>query len=95
MAAGGYPEEYQKGDLISGINEVNSSDCKAFHAGTQLEGETVLTNGGRVLCVTALGETAKEAQNKAYQAVSGVQWNNTYFRTDIGYRAINRENDQS
>ncbi|WP_252176551.1 phosphoribosylamine--glycine ligase [Endozoicomonas sp. 4G] len=91
MAAGGYPEKYRKGDLITGINEANSTDCKVFHAGTQLEGEQVLTNGGRVLCVTALGNSVRETQEKAYQGVSKIQWESAYFRTDIGYRAVARE----
>ncbi|WP_422476198.1 phosphoribosylamine--glycine ligase [Endozoicomonas sp. ALB032] len=91
MAAGGYPEKYHKGDIITGIDEANSTDCKVFHAGTQLSGEQIVTHGGRVLCVTALGSSVKEAQNKAYQACSKIQWNNAYFRTDIGYRAIARE----
>lgn len=91
MAAGGYPEKYHKGDIIAGIDEANSTDCKVFHAGTQLRGEQVVTHGGRVLCVTALGSSVKEAQDKAYQASSKIQWNNAYFRTDIGYRAIARE----
>ncbi|MGI9281178.1 MAG: phosphoribosylamine--glycine ligase [Endozoicomonas sp.] len=91
MAAGGYPEKYRKGDTISGISEANSADCKVFHAGTQLEGDAVLTNGGRVLCVTALGNSVSEAQEKAYQATSKIQWDSAYFRTDIGYRAIARE----
>lgn len=91
MAAGGYPEKYHKGDIITGIEKANSTDCKVFHAGTQLRGEQVVTYGGRVLCVTALGSSVSEAQDKAYQASSKIQWDNAYFRTDIGYRAIARE----
>ncbi|WP_062267234.1 phosphoribosylamine--glycine ligase [Endozoicomonas arenosclerae] len=91
MAAGGYPEKYRKGDTISGIANANSADCKVFHAGTQIEGDKVLTNGGRVLCVTALGDSVSEAQEKAYQATSEIQWDDAYYRTDIGYRAIARE----
>ena len=91
MAAGGYPVDYRKGDLITGIDDANSDNCKVFHAGTQLEGNDVLTNGGRVLCVTALGESAGAAQKAAYEGVAKVQWQDAYNRTDIGYRAIARE----
>lgn len=91
MAAGGYPAEYRKGDQITGIEAANGDNCKVFHAGTQLEGEEVFTNGGRVLCVTALGETASAAQKVAYEGVEKVQWQDAYYRTDIGYRAISRE----
>ena len=91
MAAGGYPADYRKGDLITGIDDANGDSCKVFHAGTQLEGNDVLTNGGRVLCVTALGESAGAAQKAAYEGVAKVQWKDVYNRTDIGYRAILRE----
>ena len=91
MAAGGYPADYRKGDLITGIDDANGDSCKVFHAGTQLEGNDVLTNGGRVLCVTALGESAGAAQKAAYEGVAKVQWKDVYNRTDIGYRAIARE----
>ena len=91
MAAGGYPAAYRKGDTITGIDSVNNDSCKVFQAGTAMEGDSILTNGGRVLCVTALGETAGQAQKKAYQGVAGIQWQDAYFRTDIGYRAIARE----
>ena len=91
MAAGGYPAAYRKGDQITGIDAANGDSCKVFHAGTQLEGEDILTSGGRVLCVTALGETAGAAQKAAYEGVAKVQWLDAYFRTDIGYRAIARE----
>ncbi|AMO57868.1 phosphoribosylamine--glycine ligase [Endozoicomonas montiporae] len=91
MAAGGYPAEYRKGDQITGIEGANNNNCKVFHAGTQLEGDDVFTNGGRVLCVTALGESAKIAQMMAYQGVKKVNWKDAYYRTDIGYRAIVRE----
>ncbi len=90
MAAGGYPEQYHKGDLITGT-ETAQTDTKVFHAGTQLKGDHVVTNGGRVLCVTSLGETVYSAQEQAYQSVKTIQWDNAYYRTDIGYRAIARE----
>ncbi|NVJ68029.1 MAG: phosphoribosylamine--glycine ligase [Gammaproteobacteria bacterium] len=90
LAAGGYPESYPKGDVISGIENV--VDGKVFHAGTAEKDGQVVTNGGRVLCVVALGENVTEAQKKAYQAVDKISWDKVYFRTDIGHRAIAREN---
>ncbi len=92
MAAGGYPNDYQKGDVISGIDQVTSA--LVFHAGTALKDGQLTTNGGRVLCVTALGETVAEAQANAYRGVEQIQWQNCYFRTDIGHRAIAREQEQ-
>ena len=91
MAAGGYPEAYNKGDEITGITDAETGDCKVFQAGTQLNDGKLVTNGGRVLCVTALGNTTSEAQQKAYQATSSVNWKDAFYRTDIGYRAIARE----
>ncbi|CAM3539027.1 phosphoribosylamine--glycine ligase [Parendozoicomonas haliclonae] len=89
MAAGGYPASYNKGDAISGLD--NAGEALVFHAGTALNGDDVVTSGGRVLCVTALGNTVAEAQQKAYKGVEAIQWDNCYFRTDIGHRAIARE----
>ncbi len=91
MASGGYPEDYQKGDTITGLETSTSSSQKLFHAGTRLLDGQVLTNGGRVLCATALGENVTAAQISAYALARQVHWNNVYFRTDIGYRAIARE----
>lgn len=91
MAAGGYPESYNKGDIISGIPEKESEDLKVFHAGTLLQSGNIITNGGRVLCVTALGQTVSEAQKKAYGLAEKISWKNAYYRKDIGYRAVNRE----
>ncbi|NVK22593.1 MAG: phosphoribosylamine--glycine ligase [Kangiellaceae bacterium] len=90
MAAGGYPDNYPKGDVINGLNDV--TEGKVFHAGTAEKDGQVVTNGGRVLCVVALGDTVTEAQSKAYQAVKQVSWDKVYYRTDIGHRAIAREN---
>ncbi len=89
MAAGGYPEAYNKGDEITGIDTV--SNAKVFQAGTRVDDGKTLTNGGRVLCVTALGNTVKEAQEQAYKAVKSIDWKDVYYRTDIGHRAIARE----
>ncbi len=91
MAAGGYPDDYAKGEVISGLPDQADENCKVFHAGTQNVGGNVVTNGGRVLCVTSLGETVQEAQNIAYQTVNKIQWKDVYFRRDIGHRAIARE----
>jgi len=92
LASGGYPDSYAKDDRISGLAANTRSDRKVFHAGTRLEGNDVLSNGGRVLCATALGETVTEAQKSAYELTGQLYWNNVYYRRDIAYRAIAREN---
>jgi phosphoribosylamine--glycine ligase len=91
MAAGGYPESYRKGDPISGLPDSEEKDFKVFHAGTLIRDGDVVTNGGRVLCATALGATVSEAQKKAYNLAAKITWNDVYYRTDIGYRAVKRE----
>ncbi|MEX2366502.1 MAG: phosphoribosylamine--glycine ligase [Pseudohongiellaceae bacterium] len=92
MAAGGYPDSYHKGDPIQGLDAADGLDnCKIFHAGTRIEGCNTVTNGGRVLCVTALGENVTAAQSQAYDIVQQISWNQAYYRSDIGYRAIARE----
>ncbi|MFN3882653.1 MAG: phosphoribosylamine--glycine ligase [Nitrincola lacisaponensis] len=90
MAAGGYPGDYRKGDEIELPVELDS-DSKIFHAGTALVSGKVVTAGGRVLCATALGKSVSEAQQRAYQAVHQIRWQDAFFRHDIGYRAIARE----
>ncbi|MCO4756627.1 MAG: phosphoribosylamine--glycine ligase [Oceanospirillaceae bacterium] len=91
MAAGGYPGSYGKGDVIS-LPATCPEGTKIFHAGTQLDDAgNVVTAGGRVLCVTALGDTVTEAQQRAYELLKGVSWKDAYFRNDIAYRAIARE----
>ena len=92
MAAGGYPESYRKGDVITGIKVAESANVKVFHAGTKVQDGQVTTSGGRVLCVTALGGSVTQAQKYAYQAAQKINWDGAYYRTDIGYRAIAREN---
>jgi phosphoribosylamine--glycine ligase len=89
MAAGGYPMSYESGYAIHGLADVNA-DSKVFHAGTRSDGEQVLTAGGRVLCVCALGDDVAEAQSTAYRAVAQISWQDAYFRHDIGHRAIAR-----
>ncbi|MFO7600244.1 MAG: phosphoribosylamine--glycine ligase [Candidatus Desulfacyla sp.] len=91
MAAGGYPLNYRKGDRIYGLPDHEEEGIKIFHAGTRMEKGHVVTNGGRVLCVTALGATVGEAQARAYKQVQGIRWDGAYYRTDIGYRAVARE----
>ena len=90
LAAGGYPDNYQKGEIISGLPEHESEDCKVFHAGTAEKDGHIVTAGGRVLCVCALGKDIKEAQQKAYQLADKITWNNVYYRTDIGFKAIKK-----
>jgi len=91
MAAGGYPDSYAQGLPISGLADQDDPDVKVFHAGTRRAADQTLTAGGRVLCVTALGATAREAQERAYRGVRRIHWPDCYYRTDIGYRAIVRE----
>jgi phosphoribosylamine--glycine ligase len=91
MAAGGYPFEYNKGDVITGIATADATGAKVFQAGTQVNATNeISTNGGRVLCVTALGDDVASAQAKAYKGVEAIQWKDVYYRTDIGHKAINR-----
>ncbi|MEN8128718.1 MAG: phosphoribosylamine--glycine ligase [Pseudomonadota bacterium] len=91
LACGGYPGHYQKGKKISGLSYADAEFTKIFHAGTALKDHQVLTNGGRVLCVTSLGESVSEAQRRAYTAVEKIHFDEMYYRTDIAYRAIARE----
>ncbi len=91
LAAGGYPESYRKGDVISGLAETNTHNEKVFHAGTALKDGDVITSGGRVLCATALGKSVTEAQAAAYKLTHQIQWDDVYYRDDIAYRAIERE----
>ncbi|CAN4267450.1 PurD Phosphoribosylamine-glycine ligase [Methylophilaceae bacterium] len=87
MASANYPDTPKLGDEITGLPS-DLNDAHVFHAGTALQGEQVVTSGGRVLCVTALGETVKFAQKQAYQIVDGIQFKGAQYRTDIGYRAV-------
>ena len=92
LAAGGYPGRYAKGKVISGLEDADSNTQKVFHAGTAIDGNDVVTNGGRVLCVVGLGDTVAQAAQDAYAAVAKIRWEDMYFRRDIGHRAIAREN---
>ncbi len=87
LAAPGYPANPRKGDAITGI-PAHIDDCAVFHAGTALQGDTLLTSGGRVLCVTALADSVRQAQQKAYQLINGIHFDGMQYRSDIGFRAI-------
>ncbi|PVV11707.1 MAG: phosphoribosylamine--glycine ligase [gamma proteobacterium symbiont of Ctena orbiculata] len=92
LAAGGYPGPYENGKVISGLPQSDDLSRKVFHAGTKLQGDDVVTAGGRVLCATALGESVTLAQQSAYTLTRAIHWDGVYFRNDIAYRAIAREN---
>ncbi len=93
LAAAGYPADYPKGDVIS-LPENDGTDRKVFHAGTKLnDNNEVVTAGGRVLCATALGNSVSEAQAQAYELVKLVSWEGMFCRSDIGYRAVAREQE--
>jgi phosphoribosylamine--glycine ligase len=89
VAAAGYPEEPRKGDAISGLPKP-ADDCRVFHAGTRLEGKTIVTNGGRVLCVTALGDSVKVARTRAYEVLDGIRFDGMQYRKDIAHRALKK-----
>ena len=88
LAAGGYPDAYQKGAVISGLPTEAQEDRKVFHAGTAWGDDAIVTAGGRVLCACALGNGIQDAQTKAYELVQTLSWDNVYYRTDIGFKAI-------
>ena len=90
MASKGYPDDYEKGLPIAGLDGQDSADLKVFHAGTRLANGQVLTDGGRVLCVTALGTDVRAARERAYAAVDRIRWPGAFCRRDIAYRALNR-----
>ncbi|MDZ7783087.1 MAG: phosphoribosylamine--glycine ligase [Halioglobus sp.] len=90
LAAGGYPGDYDKGAPISGLDGVGSDTVKVFHAGTAARGDDIVTSGGRVLCVTALGEDIAAAQRACYEAADRISWPGMTLRRDIGWRAIAR-----
>jgi phosphoribosylamine--glycine ligase len=94
LAAAGYPDDPRKGAAIHGLDDVDEetdADCKVFHAGTALADGSVVVSGGRVLCVTALGDSVKQAQRAAYDAVARIHFDGMQYRTDIGHRAVARK----
>jgi phosphoribosylamine--glycine ligase len=91
MASRGYPDSYDKGKPIRGLDAVLGDDAKVFHAGTRLDGDTVVTDGGRVLCVVGAGTSVRAARDAAYGAVRKVSWDGAFYRSDIAYRALARE----
>ncbi len=91
LAAGGYPGEYNKGDAITGLPPFNMDHVKVFHAGTAEQDGRIVTNGGRVLCVTALEDSVADARQRAYHIADGIHWPGRFFRRDIGWRAVRRE----
>ncbi len=91
MAAGGYPGSYASGKSIRGLEAIAGDTQKVFHAGTVTDNGGIITSGGRVLCVVGLGDTVASAAAEAYEAVGKIDWDDAYFRRDIGYRAIARE----
>ncbi|WP_019675688.1 phosphoribosylamine--glycine ligase [Arsukibacterium perlucidum] len=94
LAAGGYPDSYAKGAEIKGLDGIDNASAKVFHAGTEFKDGKVVTNGGRVLCATALGANVSAAQQAAYQLASHISWDGMFYRSDIGYRAVAREHKQ-
>lgn len=93
MAAGGYPDSYAKGNVIAGLEDADSETQKVFHAGTRQTDNGVVTSGGRVLCVVGLGDSVARAAEASYDAVRKICWEGVYYRSDIGHRAIAREQD--
>ena len=88
LAAKGYPGDYPKGDIIQGLDSKHKN-CKVFHAGTKQTDQGIATNGGRVLCVTALGDDLQSAQARCYEAIDSISWEGMTYRRDIGWRALN------
>ena len=93
MAAKGYPNDYKKGEKIKNL-PIEHDGFKVFHAGTEYVDGDIRSNGGRVLCITALGDSVQSAQNKAYSKLSSIKWDDSFYREDIGYRAIEREKNE-
>lgn len=91
LAAGGYPDDYEQNLVISGLENDTLQNAKIFHAGTAINNGQIVTKGGRVLCATALGNTVTEAQQLAYKLAEQISWQGMFYRTDIAYRAIDRE----
>jgi len=88
LASGGYPDSYNKGDIISGLPSEEQADSKVFHAGTTEKGGNIVSSGGRVLCACALGDDLADAQRKAYELTDKIHWDKAFYRTDIGFKAL-------
>jgi len=98
LAAGGYPDAPRTGATVEGLDRIDADvhpDVQVFHAGTALEGDRVVVSGGRVLCVTALGDSVRQAQRAAYQAIAALHFDGMQYRTDIGHRAIARRGERA
>ena len=93
MAAKGYPNDYEKGEKIKNL-PIEHDGFKVFHAGTKYVDGDIRSNGGRVLCITALGDSVQSAQKKVYSKLSSIKWDDSFYRKDIGYRAIEREKNE-
>ena len=92
MASGGYPDPYQTGKVITGLEDAAAIEgVNVFHAGTKQDGENIVTDGGRVLCVTAIADGLHDAIQQAYRGVSAIRFADAHFRNDIGYRALRRD----
>jgi phosphoribosylamine--glycine ligase len=89
LAAANYPEEPRRGDRLSGLPPP-AEDCRVFHAGTKLDGSAIVTNGGRVLCVTALGDSLRMARTRAYEVIERIRFDGMQYRRDIGHRALKK-----
>ena len=89
MASKGYPSDYEKGKLITGLDSV-SNDILVFHAGTVRNGNSIYTNGGRVLAVTSVADSLEKARDKVYSEIDKIKFEGAHYRKDIGYRAFNR-----
>ena len=90
LASQGYPETSSKGDVITGLDSDFEQNIKVFHAGTKQNGEHIVTDGGRVLCITCLASTIKDAQTQALEAIRKIHFDGMQYRRDIGWRAIDR-----
>jgi phosphoribosylamine--glycine ligase len=88
LASSGYPDSYQKNEKILGLDKIPESDAMVFHAGTRQENGDILTSGGRVLGVTALGDTLQDAISGAYLAVDKIEWKSKFYRKDIGKKGL-------
>ncbi len=94
LAAHNYPNTPRTGDVIRGL-PADAEDCMVFHAATKLDGDEVKTTGGRVLCVTALGDSVKMARDRVYEAIDGIHFDGRQYRSDIGWRALKPSQQKS